>query len=206
MPSLRVLLATSTPFLLLDAASSRVQVGLFEAGAAARWAGSTEESGVGLFRCLDELGADPGAMSAFVFCEGPGSVLGVRTAAMALRTWCALRPRPCFGYFSLQLLAEAHRIAVVSDARRGAWHLAEPSQPLRRVAPDALAGRALATPAEFRAWSPLPVPAQPVAYDLAALLPRVADLDLFRPAAEPDAFMHEEPDYVTWTPQIHRAP
>ena len=32
------------------------------------------------------------------------------------------------------------------------------------------------------------------------------DLDLFRPTDAPDAFLHEEPSYATWTPQIHRAP
>ena len=30
--------------------------------------------------------------------------------------------------------------------------------------------------------------------------------DLLRPAPLPEAFLHEDPAYVTWTPQIHRAP
>jgi len=47
-----------------------------------------------------------------------------------------------------------------------------------------------------------------VPYDLAALfaLPAVADADLFRPSPAPDAFLHEEPAYAKWVPQIHRAP
>ena len=32
------------------------------------------------------------------------------------------------------------------------------------------------------------------------------DADLFRATDAPDAFLHEEPSYATWTPQIHRAP
>ena len=36
--------------------------------------------------------------------------------------------------------------------------------------------------------------------------PRVLDVDLFHETRAPDAFLHEEPSYVTWTPKIHRAP
>lgn len=205
MPSFAALLASTTPFLLLDAASSRVQVGVFENGSPGRWASSTDESGVALFRCLEQLGADPAAMRAFVFCEGPGSLLGVRTAAMALRAWCALAPRPCFAYQSLALLAAATRRPVVSDARRGLWHLAAPEAPLTRVAADDIPNNAV-TPTEFRAWAPLPAGVEQVPYELARLLPATAELDLFRLTDAPDAFLHEDPSYVTWTPQIHRAP
>jgi tRNA threonylcarbamoyladenosine biosynthesis protein TsaB len=64
-------------------------------------------------------------------------------------------------------------------------------------------------PEYFRHWSPLPVPAKrirTVPYALASLLPPLADAPLFAPASEPDAFLHEEPAYKTWTPQIHRGP
>jgi hypothetical protein len=43
-------------------------------------------------------------------------------------------------------------------------------------------------------------------HSLAELLPRVIDADLCRPTDAPDAFLHEEPSYVTWTAKIHRAP
>jgi hypothetical protein len=29
---------------------------------------------------------------------------------------------------------------------------------------------------------------------------------LFRQTEEPDAFLHEEPSYAMWTPQVHQAP
>lgn len=205
MPSFHALLAAHAPFLLLDAASSRVQVALCESPTSVRWASSVEESGVALFRCLEQLAANPAGMRAFVFCEGPGSILGVRTAAMAVRTWCTLTPRPCFAYQSLPLLALATGRPVVSDARRERWHLAVASASLTLVSPNAIPPHAL-TPAEFRAWSTLPAGVAPVNYDLASLLPRVADQELFHSAPEPDAFLHEAPSYATWTPQIHRAP
>ena len=45
-----------------------------------------------------------------------------------------------------------------------------------------------------------------VPYSLAELFPRAADAELFHAITEPDAFLHEEPSYVTWSPKIHRAP
>ena len=41
---------------------------------------------------------------------------------------------------------------------------------------------------------------------LSPLLPRVAGADLFRATDAPDAFLHEDPSYKTWTPRIHGAP
>lgn len=206
MPSFRALLTSSTPLLLLDSASARVQVGVFQsAEEPGRWAASDAESGVALFRCLDELAVDPAAMRAFVFCEGPGSVLGVRTAAMAVRAWCALAPRPCYAFRSLQLVAEATGRTVVSDARREHWHVATPGYPLLRLAREHIPPAAT-TPSGFRAWSPPPAGLTEIIYDVRQLLARVPDHDLFHEAESPDAFLQTEPSYVTWTPQIHRAP
>ncbi len=61
-------------------------------------------------------------------------------------------------------------------------------------------------PDGFRHWSTLPAGVTGTPYVLADLLPKVADRDLFRATDAPDAFLHEEPSYATWTPQIHRAP
>jgi tRNA threonylcarbamoyladenosine biosynthesis protein TsaB len=73
------------------------------------------------------------------------------------------------------------------------------------VAATELSGE-LVTPENFRHWSPLPASVTRVPYEVAELLPRVAEADLYRATDAPDAFLHEEPSYVTWTPQIHRAP
>lgn len=183
-----------------------MQVAVFDADGSARWADSTEEAGIGLFRGIEQLGVDLSAMRAFVFCEGPGSVLGVRTSAMALRTWNVLTPRPCFSYMSLALLAAAESETAIADARRDSWHVMVPGAALRRLTTAEFGDRACVTPAEFRHWTPLPTSARAVPYDLATLLPRVAELDLFRASEAPDAFLHEEPSYVTWTPSVHRAP
>jgi tRNA threonylcarbamoyladenosine biosynthesis protein TsaB len=209
MPSLREIVSAHGRLLLLDAVSERIQVGLWTVDGG-RWAESTEEAGQGLFRCVDELGVDPAAVAAFAFCEGPGSILGIRTAAMAIRTWCALAPRPCFRYQSLAVVSAGlgnPAMNIVADARRENWHVFHPGSPLRRVPRAELTGPCV-MPEGFRSWSAAPEGLTTQPYRLQDLFtrPEVAGADLFTPTDAPDAFLHEEPEYVTWTPQIHRAP
>jgi tRNA threonylcarbamoyladenosine biosynthesis protein TsaB len=210
MPSLSQILREHSPLLLIDAASERVQAGLLGAGAPPRWSSRMAEAGVGVFECLDELEADVGSVAAFAFCEGPGSILGIRTTAMALRMWNALRERPLFAYAGLAVVACAvgrPEVGIISDARRGLWHCLHKGGPLMRVPAAELTGE-LMTPEGFRHWSPLPAGTASTSYDLAALLsaPPVAAADLFRETRDPDAFLHQEPSYAKWVPQIHRAP
>jgi tRNA threonylcarbamoyladenosine biosynthesis protein TsaB len=208
MPTLRQLLAAHASVLLIDAASSRVQVGLLAADGTGDWATSTEEAGVGVFQCLEQLKVHPGYVGAFIFCDGPGSVLGIRTVAMALRTWSMLTPRPLFAYHSLAVVAQALNrpgVQIIADARRDAWHCLTVGETLRRV-PTAGLGNEFMMPEGFRHWTPLPAGLRLTPYSLATLLPQIMDEDLFRVTEAPDAFLHEEPSYVTWTPQIHRAP
>lgn len=208
MPSLTQL-ERHSPLLFIDAASSQIQVGLLASGGNSRWETSGDEAGVAVFECIRKLGVDPGQIAAFAYCEGPGSVLGVRTSAMALRTWAVLKPRPMYAYCSLALVAHALRrpeVAVIADARREAWHHYQMGRGLRRVPTAEIGDGEFVMPENFRHWAPLPSQVGRVPYSLAQLLPRVAGEDLFRATTGPDAFLHEEPSYVTWTPRIHRAP
>jgi tRNA threonylcarbamoyladenosine biosynthesis protein TsaB len=210
MPSLSQILRDNPNVLVMDTASERTQVGLLAAGSAPRWSSRKEEAGVALFECLDELGMEVSGVRAFAYCEGPGSVLGIRTAAMAVRTWCVLETRPVFAYQSLAVVARAigrPGLGIIADARRGLWHRVLLGGPLERVGAADLAGE-LVTPDGFRHWDPLPPGTSSTSYDLASLLalPEVAGADLFRESASPDAFLHQEPAYARWTPHIHRAP
>jgi tRNA threonylcarbamoyladenosine biosynthesis protein TsaB len=136
---------------------------------------------------------------------------------VALRTWCVLRVRPVYAFCSLTVVAQSLTLtqnkrdfAVIADARRDSWHHVDIDangaiSPLKRLPTAALSGT-LFTPEGFRHWTQPPATLQVVPYSLAALLPPLADVELFSPTAEPDAFLHEEPVYQTWTPQVHRAP
>lgn len=224
VPNLTQLLAAHGGVLLLDAASSRVQVGALRAGAASVWRSSSEESGRAIFACarevLDEVGWSVDDAPAFAYCEGPGSLLGIRTAVMALRTWLVLAPRPVFAFNSLDLLARgmARELSnrpceIVADARREAWHavaveLAGGTGPLRRVSSTELAGGSapLLLPREFRRWAEPPRPATEVPYDVASLIARTADEPLFASVENPDVRASEGSDYRRWTARVHRAP
>ena len=76
--------------------------------------------------------------------------------------------------------------------------------PLRRVTAAELTG-SLFMPEYFRTWAARPTEVKTTGYDLATILPRMTDAELFRATAKPDAFLHEDPSYQTWTPRIHRA-
>ena len=209
MPSFRHV-STQFPALLIDAASSHIQVGLLESdnSAEARWQTSADEAGVAVFEGVRNLGVDLEKVGTFIFCEGPGSVLGIRTVAMAVRTWLVLRARPVFAYCSLAIVAHAlgrDDVGVIVDARRDSWHHYRIGHGLRRVPATDLAGE-LVTPQHFRHWSALPANVHEVPYSLAELLPKIWDADVLHATDAPDAFLHEEPSYVTWTPQVHRAP
>lgn len=214
MPSLRQLLAEHPVLLLIDTASARVQVGLWAAGETrpAVWRVSDTEASTGLFDCVDAVLAETGLritdIRAFIFCEGPGSVLGIRTAAVALRAWRAIHPAETYSYQSLDLVARALNrpdVAVIADARRDSWHVMRLGGSLQRV-PAAELNGTLVMPAHFRHWTALPSAVETTSYDLPALLPRLTESDMFSATVQPDAFMHEAPDYVTWTPQVHQAP
>jgi len=221
MSSLRQMLAAHPTILLIDSASTCVQVAVLRRDHDPVWIAQTGEAGEQVFAAVNEILARTNlsleAISAFVFCDGPGSVLGIRTAAVALRTWRMLRERPTYAFCSLTVVAHALTLvlnkrdfAVIADARRDSWHHVAVDATgtisnLHRLPTAALTG-ALVMPDGFRSWSPLPAYMETTPYSLAALLPALVDVDLFYEAAEPDAFLHEEPSYKTWTPQVHRAP
>lgn len=245
MPSLRSLAAARRSVLLIDSSSTCVQVGLWRfdpsAGASfpdnqdhrraepplpdAIWRAADQEAGIAIFAGVEAVLASArlciADLGALVFCEGPGSILGIRTAAMALRVWSAMdcRRPPTFAYCSLELVAHDLRrrrvpepFAVLADARRDSWHCVAAREdcavgPLLRIAASDAAGfnGRLYTPAGFRSWAKPPREMSAIAYDLPELWSRQCDADLLRPAPHPDAFVHEEPAYLTWAPQIHRA-
>jgi tRNA threonylcarbamoyladenosine biosynthesis protein TsaB len=220
MSSLTQLLASHRSLLVLDAASTRVQVGWLRPGVPGRWESIDAEAGNALFAGTAALLRGGGAkiedIDAFVFCEGPGSMLGIRTVAMALRTWQVLQPRPAFAYQSLAIAGHfawrerSRSFAVISDARRDTWHVQAMAAdgapaPLQRVPVAELPAGELLTPENFRAWAKPPRPVAACGYDLAQVFPAIAAHDCFRLIEAADAFQHEAPEYKKWSAQVHSA-
>jgi len=221
MPSLRQLLDLHPTILLIDSASTVVQAAVWHRNQEPDWSTKTGEAGEQIFTAVNDTLTRScqtlDSVNAFVFCDGPGSVLGIRSAAVALRTWSMLRARPVYAFCGLTVVAQSlaltqnkREFSVIADARRDSWHHVDIDaegniSPLKRIPTSALTGTLL-TPEGFRAWSTPPAKLQTAPYSLAALLPPLVDAELFSPTTEPDAFLHEEPVYQTWTPKVHRAP
>jgi len=221
MPSLSQLLTNHGTLLLVDTASTTTQVGVLRNGKSAIWHKSTDEAGTAIFASteivLREAQATLECIQAFVYCEGPGSMLGVRTAAMTLRTWLVLQARPAYSFQSLALAgifawsqSAAREFAVVADARRSTWHVQTVQgngglPPLRRLLATEMASGEYLMPENFRSWAPPPHPVARCSYDLAVILPAIAGHELFQAASSPDAFQHAAPEYKKWEARIHQA-
>ena len=125
------------PCLVLDgSARAGVRVGVLSGG---RWVGqgiSADGALEGLFGCVETALADAGLklddVRSFALCVGPGSVLGIRIAALAVRSWSALSPRPIFVWESLAGIARSALSAgekgpflVAAESRLKRWHALE---------------------------------------------------------------------------------
>lgn len=219
MPSLSQLLTEYGNILVLDAASTRVQVGLLRPNAPGVWRASPDEAGRGMFTgcesSLAEARLKIEEVGAFIFCEGPGSMLGIRTVAMALRTWQVLKPRPAFAYQSLAIAGhfewlerDNRSFTVIADARRDSWHCQQIAadggrSALQRVGTGELPTGELLMPENFRAWASPPRPPGIASYDLTKIFPALKDGDFFRATESPDAFQHEAPEYKKSPARIH---
>jgi tRNA threonylcarbamoyladenosine biosynthesis protein TsaB len=208
--------------LVLDPSTVHVQAGLLRADRPPVWNSGGDDSSIHLFvavkNCLDAAGITPSQVGAYVFCDGPGSQLGIRTAAMALRTWQTLRrtPAPVFAYRSLVVAAlhlagsTSAPFAVVSDARRESWHAVRVAadggvSPVLRVGVGELAGWAepLFTPHGFRAWAEPPRPAGVCPYDCGSFFAQLGGRPLLEQVGDAEPWLSSPTTYATWTGRRH---
>ena len=209
------------PCLVLDgSARAGVRVGVLSGG---RWVGqgiSPDGALEGLFGCVEAALADArlkfGDIRSFALCVGPGSVLGIRIASLAVRSWSALEPRPTFVWESLAAIARSALAAgekgpflVAAESRLKRWHALEVSAdgalgvPFeaeaaqlnaagRRVlaSSDAASGVLTSHVAVPHPWSALPV--------------FFAEPGFLRPEPLPDA-LNVANDFATWSGERHRS-
>ena len=133
-------------FLLIDASSPiSVCAGILGENARAWLRFSEEKSAAleGVFSATRKVceAAVPAGVSGFLFCEGPGSILGIRIAAASIRARLALdcaapgasaaSARPVFAYQSLHLAAhlilrafpQEKNFVVIAESRMNAWNM-----------------------------------------------------------------------------------
>lgn len=214
------------PILIIDTASPTTMVGLGVSKEDWHWLHSNLESGVALFQLVARLTREQAtplkAVRTVAYCDGPGSMLGIRTTAMAIRTWVAsltLDPVALASYSSLALAAAGIRakrvdgaFAVAIDARRQSWYgLTDspeghgPAEIKRIPSPSAdTLGDRVYLPEGFPVWNDRPADWLDCAYQPRLLESPTLQRRLFRPIEQPEAFQLDPPIFQKWTPAVNR--
>lgn len=121
------------PALVIDGSGSAVFAGIL--GHDGQWIAQTTQEGAPLEELfptveltIREAGIELSEIRSYIYCEGPGSVLGLRLCAMAVETWSRLYPESAnyYAYNTLQftaaLLSAPEKALLVSDWKKGAWN------------------------------------------------------------------------------------
>ncbi len=215
-------MAPAEPCLVLDGSARHgVRVGVLQGG---RWiaeAHSDEGALEATFACAEQALASAGLkfadLHSFAVCVGPGSMLGIRVTAMAVRTWATLQPCEVWVWEPLVALAAAVRLrgevgafSVVSESRLKRWHVvsvdaAGLSSPARECEVEqvaALSGRILTTVIQ----APQVLPLAQVVPEVWPDLPKVfGHAGVLRLEPKPEA-LNAAADFATWSGERHRGP
>ncbi len=208
------------PCLVIDgSARVGVRVGVLKGG---RWVGegvADEGALEATFTCAESAlraaGLGLAEVRSFAVCVGPGSILGIRVAALAVRAWATLEPRPIFVWESLAAVAQAalaagqaRPFAVALESRLKRWNT------LAVAAEGALGAPAELEPEQVAA---LGLPIVSTAGSAEALFPAVqvvptpwaglptlfATTDLLRAEPKPEA-LNPAATFATWDGERHR--
>ena len=131
------MLPTNKASLVIDGSGIGVFAGLLDAEN--QWLAKVESDGSPLEELfplieavLTESALSLTDIGSYIYCMGPGSILGIRLCNMAIQTWTRLYPKSAqyYKYSSLQLSAHALLYAtpdledalIVSDWKKGVWN------------------------------------------------------------------------------------
>ena len=210
------------PCLVIDgSARSGVRVGVL---ADDRWVGqgvSDEGALEATFDCAERALAEAkltlADIRAFAVCAGPGSVLGIRVSALAVRAWVVLQARPIFVWESLSALAVAARsegmpapFVVAQESRLKRWNRIEVGpdgacSEVAEVSADDLRAAALTIVSDSLAAPGLFPEHRIIAQPWAQLPTLFAATDLLRAQDKPEA-LNPATDFAAWSGERHRGP
>jgi len=214
-------MSPAEPCLVLDGSARQgVRVGVLQGGRWVAEAVSAEGALEATFACaeqaLTQAGLRVGDVRSFAVCVGPGSMLGIRVTAMAVRAWAVLQPREIWVWEPLPALAAALRLhgvgtafSVVAESRLKRWHVVSVDErglpgPAREREPEQVAGLA----GRVFSVSPAAASVAPTAQVVAEAwpdLPQVfAQGGVLRREPHPEA-LNAAADFATWSGERHRA-
>jgi tRNA threonylcarbamoyladenosine biosynthesis protein TsaB len=207
--------------LLVDA-SSQVQVGIPDSKSWRSLVREEETVMESLFKAipksLGQIDSSATAIDAILFCEGPGSTLGLRIAATAVKT--ILRenePSPAlFTYNALDLAAilsnDTARL-ILAPFRKGKRLLRRPAsdsaigsiEVLEEPISELLSKEALHLPS-LRSWETLPEGLDVLDYDLSRTEGLSGLAPILRPAEMPEVFTPLPAEFRKWKPARDLSP
>jgi tRNA threonylcarbamoyladenosine biosynthesis protein TsaB len=162
------------------------------------------------------------AIDRYIYCEGPGSTLGLRLAAMAIKTWHALHHEspPCFTYNSLQLAAHClrldepklHEAILIADWKKDTWNsvilkkgAVSTCKPILQTDLHEMEEPRYHLP-QRKGWQAPPSNAATLNYSPERLDDLIDSHELLRHVDSPLPFASAPANYQKWVPDRHRAP
>jgi tRNA threonylcarbamoyladenosine biosynthesis protein TsaB len=209
------------PALLLDASTPWMHAGVLEKG---HWQALERGEGDALTllpalveAVLKKSGCKFSDIRAYIHCEGPGALLGLRLASMMVEAWRAGEgnAKPLYAYRSLAaasaILALDSKDAtylVATPFRKGSYNVFTPggaeNELLDETAFNVLSGTRYLIPQ--RHIKNAPTGETPLVYDLTRLPEALAtNPALLRPAEKADAYAPHYAEYKLWDGRRHKA-
>jgi len=206
--------------LILDASSSVIQVGIWEEGVWLSFKNSQEHALECLFSCvadcLREAQLQLKDLNGIIYCEGPGSILGIRLVAMAIRTWKTLpelQSIPIYAYQSFAFVEAVIKTKfkaevgyIISPSRNKLWNVFEDGKfkELSEAELVKLSGKSVWMMPQRALARECPVEAKVFEYDLKGMPAVFLDQTLYAKRTVIDAINTGDQQFVKWTGERHQ--
>ena len=211
-------------YLVIDCSTNNIFTGVLDHEN--QWLSQTKCEGTvleNLFTTLEATLQDAGIklsdLSGFIYCEGPGSVLGLRLCAMAIKTWRRLYPdcNELFKYNSLLLNAllllqdnkDVNDALIVSDWKKGAWNSIQITAALPQkivvIDDDTLtswSSKVYHLP-NRKGWQRPPPKAQALLHSPERIAELRLNTDLLKPIDQVEIYNNAVNTFQKWTPMSH---
>lgn len=216
--------APLAPTLVIDGSNSAVFVGLI--GTNQKWVYQTRADGSPLERLfptvenlIESTNYELSDLNSYIYCEGPGSVLGLRLCAMAMQTWSQLyKKSTCwYTYNSLQLTAELicvdtpgiQHALLLSDWKKGVWNAViinkgkpEPIRVMTDLDVKKWNHGSIFYLPQRKNWQTIPANATTLEYNPEQIL---EVLHILRHTKKFELYTSGMNEFRKWTPERHRA-
>lgn len=214
-------------WLVLDASCPTTHVSLFQDGNLLSQIDSEENAMESLLSGIQQLirSANIGIQDirGFIYCIGPGSILGIRLSIISIKTWCSIHriaPEFVLKYNSLLLAGlsvsvsgnqPASEFAVISEWKKNHWNVlkmkagnaSEQINVWDDEKIDSCSCPLFQLP-QRKLWTGNMVKSTPVEYTLDLLSTPEIRLKVLSPMENWEIYTPEKKEYVKWSRERHR--